>query len=53
MVAVDRPSDEGTQRRQLPSTAREGQSERDHLLGVANQQDVPDQDRVVPSLALD
>ena len=37
--------------RSLPSAAREGQSERGHLLAVANQQDVADQHRVVPGLA--
>jgi hypothetical protein len=35
------------------STARQGQPERDHLLAVANQQDVADQRRMVPGLALD
>ena len=40
-------------RRQLPSVARDGQPECGHLLGVANQQDVADQHRVVPGLALD
>ena len=35
------------------SAAREGQPERDHLLAVANQQDVAGQHRVVPGLALD
>ena len=33
--------------------AREGQPERGHLLAVANEQDVADQRRVVPGLALD
>ena len=32
---------------------RQGQPERGHLLAVANQQDVADQHRVVPGLALD
>src|SRR5712692_106842 len=35
-----------------PSAAREGQPERGHLLAVANQQAVADQNRVVPGLAL-
>src|SRR5262249_11545496 len=35
-----------------PSAIREGQPERGHLLAVANQQDVADQRRVVPGLAL-
>ena len=41
--------------RRLPplSLARRGQPERGHLLAVANQQDVSDQHRVVPGLALD
>ena len=34
-------------------SAREGQPERDHLLGVASQQDIADEYRVVPGLALD
>ena len=42
-ISLDRPS----------SAAREGQPERDHRLVVANQQDVADQHRVVPGLALD
>src|SRR5688500_8066640 len=37
----------------LIRAAREGQPERGHLLAVANQQDVADQHRVVPGLALD
>jgi hypothetical protein len=36
-----------------PSAAREGQPERGHLLAVANQEDVADQRRMVPGLALD
>ena len=36
-----------------PSAEREGQPERGHLLAVANQQDVADQHRMVPRLALD
>ncbi len=35
-------------RKHLPSAARESQPEREHLLGVANQQEVADQHRVVP-----
>src|SRR5262245_47364064 len=36
-----------------PSAACEGQPERGHLLAVAGQQDVADQYRVVPGLALE
>src|SRR5262249_33884778 len=36
-----------------PSAAHDGQPERGHLLAVANQQDVANQYRVVPGLALD
>ena len=38
---------------QPPSADRERQAERGHLLVVANQQDVADQNRVVPGLAFD
>jgi hypothetical protein len=36
-----------------PSAARHGQPERHHLLAVASQQDVANEHRVVPGLALD
>src|SRR5262249_21741146 len=42
-----------TDAKAAPSAARQGQPERGHLLAVANQQDVADQHRVVPGLALD
>jgi hypothetical protein len=38
---------------QLPSSAREGQTECCHLLGIANQQDIADQHWMVPGLAFD
>src|SRR5438132_14160166 len=47
--STDRRGREG----QFQSVTREGQPERGHLFAVANQQDVADQHRVVPGLALD
>ncbi len=37
----------------LPSYACKGQPECDHLLGVTNQEDIANQHRMVPGLALD
>src|SRR6266852_3800469 len=47
--STDRRGREG----QSQSVTREGQPERGHFLAVANQQDVADQHRVVPGLAIE
>ncbi len=49
----DRAAPRGGREGTPPSAAPEGQPERGHLLAIANQQDVTDQHRAVPSLALD